>query len=153
MKISNKIKIVLAALAFASGFIFATTPTFAATQELKCPSGYEYDSNKHLCMMVKTNDDTMWGDVSTIMNWMFVLVGIVSVPLTVAGIVLTVIGAKKQSKMKENKKDKTTDGKKKKKGMLIAGIIMLCVGVVGFVVALLGAAIVNFALDATFAGV
>ena len=87
------------------------------------------------------------------MNWMFILVDIVSVPLTVAGIVLTVIGAKKQSKMKENKKDKTTDGKKKKKGMLIAGIIMLCVGVVGFVVALLGAAIVNFALDATFAGV
>lgn len=149
MKVLNKIKIALAVLASITGLAFAVIPASAA-RELKCPDGFEYDSHKHICVMAETEEDIAREGTQTIMNWLFAMVSIASIPLTIAGIVLTIIGAKKQSRIKEENK-KVKNGKKKKNGMLIAGIIMLCTGVVGFIVSLLGAAIVNFVFDGVFA--
>lgn len=149
MKMLNKVKIILAVLVSIVGFVFDAIPASAVTQELGCSNNFAHDSYRYTHAVAETEEYVDWARLNMILNWTLGIMGLMSFPLTIASVVLIIIGAKKQPKIKEEN-EKVENGKKKKNGTLVAGIIMLCAGVVNFIISMVGFVIVQFVMDGTF---
>lgn len=138
MKISNKIKMFAASAVVATagfGGLLTNGQAFAATNataQCNSQSGFHWDNNAGTCVMDSKNGD-LWGIISTIINWILAIVGVIAVFMIILGGIQYSTSAGDSGKVK------------KAKDTILYGII-------GLVIALLAAAIVNFVLAGIFGG-
>ena len=129
MKISNKVKMFVATAAVLVASVFAPS-AFAAKDDTSdgCPEGWVM---KKTCVMIEEDDADLWGIVSTIINFILAIVGVIAVFMIIFGGIQYSTSAGDSGKVK------------KAKDTILYGII-------GLVIALLAAAIVNFVLNGIF---
>ena len=131
MKISNKIKVSAVALTLAiSGVMcgFLGCRAFAAN-EAGCPKNW---TSKHgTCVPPDENNVDVWTLVRTGMNWILAIVGVIAVFMIIFGGIQYTISSGDSGKVKKAKDT-------------------ILYGLVGLVIALLAAAIVNFVLNNLF---
>lgn len=132
MKISNKIKLFAASAALACGSVvcLASAPSYA---DIDCGtnSGFTYDTVTHTCVPNDGPTTDLWGTVSTIINWVLAIVGVIATFMIIIGGIQYSTSAGDSGKVK------------KAKDTILYGII-------GLVISLLAAAIVNFVLSGIF---
>lgn len=131
MKISNKIKMFAASAlvsvagvgALVSGSAFAVTCDEA--------NGWVPDPTGRTCVLEDESETSLWGIVNAVINWILAIVGVIAVFMIILGGIQYSTSAGDSGKVK------------KAKDTILYGII-------GLVIALLAAAIVNFVLDGIF---
>ncbi len=130
MKITKKISTFAIATALALGGLFAfAAPTAYAATDPGCPDGWE--SNHGTCVPPSNNDVEVWDVVQTALNWILAIIGVIATIMIILGGIQYTTSAGDSGKVK------------KAKDTILYGII-------GLVIALLAAAIVNFVLDGIF---
>lgn len=127
MKISNKIKVFAVATALALGGVFALS---SSSHAITCGTGWV---EKHgTCVQEVQENADVWSIVKTALNWIMAIVGVIATVMIILGGIQYSTSAGDSGKVK------------KAKDTILYGII-------GLVIALLSAAIVNFVLDGIFA--
>ena len=133
MMISNKIKTIAAAAVVAisgvAGMVAAPGVLAATTSSIKCQSGWTLNSTTGVCE--KDDTTSLWTTVNNIINWVLGIVGFIAVVMIIVGGLNYTLSAGDSTKVK------------KAKDTILYGII-------GLVIALLAAAIVNFVLGGVF---
>lgn len=138
MNISNTIKKFAAVAAVTvSGLAFLAMPVSAkglTNEECAAKFGTDYISKGGTCVLSDDfTEGNLWSTVSTIINWILGIVGVIAVVMIIIGGIQYTVSAGDSGKVK------------KAKDTILYGII-------GLVIALLAAAIVNFVLDGIFSG-
>ena len=130
MKISNKIKsLAMAAFVTVAG---VASVMVAPSALAGCPdTGYKEVNGACVPIINEEQDDNLWGTASTIINWILGIVGFLAVVMIIVGGINYTLSAGDANNVK------------KAKDTILYGII-------GLVIALLAAAIVNFVLGGVF---
>ena len=129
--ISNKIKTIAAAAVVAISGVagMVAAPGVLAGDRPSWCDATKYDWTDNTCMPKTEND--LWTTVNNIINWVLGIVGFIAVVMIIVGGINYTLSAGDASKVK------------KAKDTILYGII-------GLVIALLAAAIVNFVLGGVF---